>query len=215
MGFYARRVFPVLLDRAMQHADVASCRERLVPLAAGRVLEIGIGSGLNLPYYGGQVGLIVGLDPSAELLDKARSRTGGLGTPPVHLLRASAEAIPLASHSVDTVVMTWTLCSIPDPARALEEARRVLRPDGRLLFIEHGVSPEPRVEKWQQRLDPLWTRISCHLNRPVDRLLTEAGFGIGQLQVGYVGNGPKILTFMFQGWAQPKKLSAKEAVGKA
>lgn len=204
MGFYAHRIFPYLVDWALRHEDATACRERIVPLARGQVLEIGIGSGLNLPFYGPEVEAVVGVDPSVELLAKARERTDGLGAT-VLLVRAMAEAVPLASKSVDTIVMTWTLCSVSDAPKALSEARRVLRPDGHLLFIEHGLAPEVDVVRWQRRLDPLWTKISCHLDRPVDRLLGEAGFKIGAMDTGYVGKGPRFATFLYQGWAKPRQ----------
>lgn len=202
MGFYSRRVFPFLVDRALRNEDASVCRSRILPLAEGEVLEVGIGSGLNLPHYGSDVTGVIGIDPSSELLDMTREQAALLSLRTL-LIQASAETIPLASESVDTVVMTWTLCSIPDPLRGLREMRRVLRPSGRLLFIEHGLAPDRRVARWQQRLDPLWARISCHLERPVDRLLEEAGFVIEQLTTGYVGQGPRLVTHLYQGWARP------------
>lgn len=203
MGLYARWIFPTLVDRALRNEDAAACRGRILPLARGLVLEIGIGSGLNLPYYGVQVETVVGLDPSAELLRKAK-RSALHRRYDMYLLQASAETIPLADRQVDTVVMTWTLCSIPNPLCALDEARRVLRPDGRLLFIEHGLAPEAEIARWQRRLDPVWTRISCHLDRPVDRLLIDAGFEMGAMTTGYVGEGPRFVSFLYQGWARPR-----------
>lgn len=203
MGFYARRIFPFVVDRTLRNEDAAACRQRIVRLARGQVLEIGIGSGLNLPFYGPAVEAVIGLDPSLELLSMARNRAGGR-RPPLRLLRASADAIPLSGGTIDTVVVTWTLCSVPDPSRALEEAWRILRPDGRLLFIEHGLAPEDRIASWQRRLDPLWTRISCHLDRAVDRLLADAGFDIVDVTTGYVGTGPRFVSFMYQGWARPR-----------
>ena len=204
MSFYSRWILPPLLDWSLRNRDAAACRRRVIPLAHGTVLEIGIGSGLNLPYYGEQAERIVGLDPSVEMLRRALRPAAGCRCP-VHLVQASAEAIPLRTGSVDAAVMTWTLCSIPDAPKALREVRRVLRPDGRLLFVEHGLAPEPRVERWQRRLDPLWTRISCHLDRPVDRLLEEAEFEILRLETGYLGSGPKALTFMYEGCARPRR----------
>lgn len=203
MNPYTRWVFPFLVDWALRNQDAAACRKRLLPLAEGRVLEVGIGSGLNLPYYGPGVRLLIGIDPSAELLAKARRRLPSLSCA-VNLVQASVQAVPLPSDSVDVAVMTWTLCSVPDPGRALRELRRVLRPAGRLLFIEHGLAPEAGVRRWQRRLNPVWTRISCHLDRPVDRLLDEAGFEIATIERAYVGTGPRVLSFMYQGWARPR-----------
>lgn len=123
---------------------------------------------------------------------------------PVSFLEASAERIPLESESVDTIVSTWTMCTIPDIRRALEEMRRVLKPEGRLLFVEHGLAPDPAVRKWQNRLDPVWMRVSggCHLNRPIGSLITGTGFEIDRLQTGYMP-GPKLMTFLYEGAARP------------
>ncbi|MBY0250741.1 class I SAM-dependent methyltransferase [Methylobacterium radiotolerans] len=204
MGFYARRIFPFLVDYALRNQEAAACRARLVPLAHGTVLEVGIGSGLNAPFYTAQVDQVVGIDPSPALLGKARGRLGASAAP-ILLACAFAESIPLASGSIDTVVMTWTLCSLRDPRAGLDEIRRVLRPDGQLLFIEHGLAPDADVARWQRRLDPLWTRISCHLERPVDRLLEEAAFVIDAMQTGYVGDAPRMLNYLYQGRARPAR----------
>ncbi len=166
------------------------------------MLEVGIGSGLNLPHYGSRATAIIGIDPSSALIGMTREQAATLSVRTL-LVQASAETIPLANESIDTVVMTWTLCSIPDPLKGLREMRRVLRPNGRLLFIEHGLAPDRQVARWQRRLDPLWTRISCHLERPVDRLIEEAGFVIEELTSGYVGQGPRLVTYLYQGWARP------------
>ena len=191
MGFYDRYVLPPLLHLVMRNPDMTRQRQRLVPEAKGRVLEVGIGSGLNLPFYGPGVERLWGVDPSVELQRYARERAQGLPFP-VELLAHPAEAIPLESHSVDTVVMTWTLCSIPDEIRALEEIRRVLKPGGRLLFVEHGRAPEPRVERLQERLNPVWQRLSggCHLNLKVDGLLKAGGFRVEQLENFYSPGAP-------------------------
>ncbi|MYZ46311.1 class I SAM-dependent methyltransferase [Propylenella binzhouense] len=201
MGVYARWVLPLLIDWTMRDEDLAAYRRRLAPRARGFVLEVGVGSGLNLPLYGPAVERVIGLDPSFELLARAAARACGAALP-VHLVRASAEAMPLRDASVDTVLMTWTLCSIADARAGLREMRRVLRPGGELLFVEHGLAPERQVAAWQRRLDPLWSRISCHLDNPVDRLLREAGFSIERLNTGYLGKGPKPLTFMYEGCAR-------------
>jgi ubiquinone/menaquinone biosynthesis C-methylase UbiE len=202
MGLYERWILPRLIDWSMRDKDLAAYRERLVPLARGRVLEVGVGSGVNLPLYGSNVERVIGLDPSPELLNWASS-AAACASRPIHLVRASAEAIPLADATVDTVVMTWTLCSIPDASMALQEMRRVLKPDGELLFVEHGLAPEPQVAAWQHRLDPLWTRVSCHLDRAVDRLLGEAGFAVPELEAGYLGKGPRPMTYFYSGRARP------------
>jgi ubiquinone/menaquinone biosynthesis C-methylase UbiE len=186
----------------MRQTVLDPCRRRLVSRAEGQVLELGIGSGLNLEYYGPRVTRVIGLDRSAEMLAKARE-TSARGRHPVTLIEASGEAIPLADASVDTVVTTWTLCSIPDVAGALAEARRALRPGGQLLFVEHGRSPDSGVTRWQDRLTPLWRRLAggCHLNRPIRELVEAAGFRIEEIEVGYL-EGPKVLTFMYEGRAR-------------
>lgn len=201
MSFYSARVLPPLIDLVMRHGDLAAYRRRVVPAAEGRVLEIGIGSGLNLPFYGPGVREIVGLDPSLPLLRMAEKQSAG-GAIPVRMLEGAAEAIPLEDASVDTVVTTWTMCSIPDPDAALAEVRRVLKPSGALLFVEHGRAPEASVARWQDRLTPLWRPISggCHLNRPIDALIRRSGFTIPDLCVGFMP-GPRPFTFMYEGRA--------------
>jgi len=203
MSFYQEHVLPYLLHLAMRRSDLAEYRARLIPQATGRVLEIGIGSGLNLPFYGTSVEQVIGLEPSPKLLAMTRN-TASQCVIPVELIEGSAEAIPLDSQSIDTVVITWTLCSIPDVARSLNEMRRVIKPGGRLLFVEHGLSPDPNVRAWQDRITPLWKRIGggCHLNRPIDSILKTGGFRFDRLDVGYM-EGPKLMTFMFEGSAQP------------
>jgi ubiquinone/menaquinone biosynthesis C-methylase UbiE len=204
MGFYAEWILPSLIDLSMRNKRLRPYRERTAGTAEGRVLDIGVGSGLNLPFYAQKAREVFALDPSLRLLARARSEAALVQTP-IHLLEGSAERIPLAAHSMDTIVMTWTGCSIPDIGAALEEMRRVLRPGGRLLFVEHGRAPEPSVARWQDRLNPFWQRFSggCHLNRKVDDLLSDAGFRIDRLATGYIP-GPKIMTFFYEGAAIPR-----------
>jgi ubiquinone/menaquinone biosynthesis C-methylase UbiE len=204
MGFYQDQIVPLLINLTMRRRDLATYRSRLVPAAAGRVLEIGIGSGLNLPFYSRNVERLIGLDPSPKLLSMVR-RNLRPDAPSVELIEASAEAIPLENNSVDTVVTTWTLCSIPDAGCALREMHRVLRPVGQLLFIEHGRAPEPNVRWWQDRLTPAWKRIGggCHLNRAIQGLIEDAGFRFERLETGYM-RGPKPLAFMYEGSARPR-----------
>jgi ubiquinone/menaquinone biosynthesis C-methylase UbiE len=200
MDFYERWILPPLLDLVMRRKDLAKYRRAAVAAARGRVLEIGVGSGLNFPLYGKQVELVYGIDPSVRLLSIAR-RAAASGIP-VELLLGSATAIPLADDAVDSVVMTWTLCSIPDPLAALREMRRVLKPDGNLCFVEHGLSPEPGVERWQYRLTPAWRRIAggCHLDRKMDDLIRQAGFDLTDLHEEYAP-GPRAMSYMYQGSA--------------
>ena len=202
MGCYERRILPRLIDLGMRQKQLAALRERVVGEAQGQVLEVGIGSGRNLPFYRRDVDRVLGVDPSEGLLAMARSHTAWTHFP-VQLRQAAAEDLPLDDRAVDTVVMTWTLCSVADPLRALSEIRRVLRPGGSLLFIEHGRAPEPRLERWQDRLTPLWRRVAggCHLNRPIDRLIEQSGLRLTDLDTGYLIAGPRPWTFHYRGRA--------------
>jgi ubiquinone/menaquinone biosynthesis C-methylase UbiE len=179
MGFYSRHILPALIELAMRQPVLRPYRERAIAAAAGDVVEIGVGSGFNLPLYRAPAHRVAAIEPSPALLRRAALRAAAAAVP-VALIEGSAEALPFAAGSIDTVVTTWTLCTIPDVARALREMRRVLRPDGRLLFVEHGRASDPRVARWQDRLDPLWSRLAggCHLNRRIDALLREAGFAV-------------------------------------
>ena len=204
MGFYQDQIVPLLINWSMRQRNLAAYRSRIIPAAEGRVLEIGIGSGLNLPFYSRNVHHVIGLEPSPRLLAMAR-RVERTGFGPVEFIEGSAEAIPLKDASVDTVVTTWTLCTIPDVLRALREMRRVLRPGGRLLFVEHGRAPDPNVVWWQDRLTPAWKRLGggCHLNRAIGALIEDAGFRFDRLETGYM-RGPKPMTFMYEGSARPR-----------
>jgi len=199
MGWYARTLLPIIIDRGMRNSVMTEFRPKIVPLASKVVLEVGIGSGLNIPYYR-DIERLYGLEPSAELLAKAALQTEAVRFP-VDFLEAPAEAIPLADDSVDTVLSSWTLCTIPDVRAALKEMRRVLRPNGQFIFVEHGKSPEPNVQKWQERLTPVLTAIAgCHVNRKVDDLIAEAGFEIATLETRYL-KGPKFISFHYIGQA--------------
>ncbi len=196
MGLYYRFIFPRLLDLSMRSPEAKRYRERLVTQARGRVLEIGIGSGLNLPFYGPEVEYLYALEPSAELRRMA-AQQGRQAQRDIELLNSSAEQIPLGNQSVDTVVSTWTLCSIPDASRALGEVRRVLRPGGELLFVEHGLAPDAGVRVWQHRLTPLWAHCAggCQLDRKIDALISTAGFRFEELHTEYA-KGPRLMTYM-------------------
>lgn len=203
MGLYQDRILPHLIHVSMRNRELLRYRERVVPAAAGRVLEVGIGSGLNLSFYGPGVDQVIGLDPSPRLLSMARKASHRAAIS-IDLLEGTAEAIPLEARSVDTVVTTWTMCSIPDAARAVAEMRRVLRPGGRLLFVEHGRAPDRSVQWWQDSLNPIWRRISggCNLNRRIDEIILSAGFRLERLDTGYI-RGPRAMTFLYQGSAAP------------
>jgi ubiquinone/menaquinone biosynthesis C-methylase UbiE len=201
MGFYNDRILPHVINLAMRNRELGPYRERVLSQAQGRVLEIGIGSGLNLPLYGPRVDAILGLDPAARLIAMAQD-AANRSKIPVTLINASAQAIPIDRASIDTLVTTWTLCSIPDAGAALQEMRRVLKPGGQLLFVEHGSAPEENVRKWQNRLTPVWKRIGggCHLNRPIRALIEDAGFRMIRLDTGYA-RGPRPMTFFYEGCA--------------
>ncbi|HLW49007.1 MAG TPA: class I SAM-dependent methyltransferase [bacterium] len=199
MAFYSDVVLPRLCDLAMRNRRLLPYRKRVVGSARGRVLEIGVGSGLNLPFYG-PIREPLALEPAPRLIAMARRSTDA--NTPVTFIEASAEAIPIENEAVDTVVTTWTLCSIPHPALTLNEMRRVLRPGGRLLFVEHGLAPEENVRRWQDCLTPLWRRLSggCHLNRPIRLMIEAGGFRIEGLETGYLP-GLKMLNFTYEGSA--------------
>jgi ubiquinone/menaquinone biosynthesis C-methylase UbiE len=203
MGFYQNQIVPLLTSLSMRNGHLAAYRDRVVPAATGRVLEVGVGSGLNLPYYSADVQQVIGLEPSPKLLNMARRV--GRRCFPVDLIEGSAEQIPLEKATVNTVVTTWTLCTIPDVDRALHEMHRVLKPGGRLLFVEHGRAPDPNVVWWQDWLTPMWKRVGggCHLNRAIASLIEGAGFRLERLKTGYM-RGPKPMTFMYEGSARPQ-----------
>jgi len=204
MSFYRDHILPCLIHRAMRQRNLAAYRNRVVPAAKGRVLEIGIGSGLNLPFYTQKADVVIGLDPSPKLLAMAR-RVSRQGSGAVEFVDGSAEAIPMEDSSIDTVVTTWTLCTIPDACRSLREMRRVLKPSGQLLFVEHGRSTDRSVRWWQDHLTPAWKRIGggCHLNRPIAALIEDAGFRFDRVETGYM-HGPRPMTFMYEGSARPR-----------
>jgi ubiquinone/menaquinone biosynthesis C-methylase UbiE len=204
MGFYNDVVLPKLLDCAMRKEDLVAYRRRVIGAAHGRVLEVGIGSGLNLPFYGAKVTSITGLEPAPRLIEMASERAGASGRA-VSFVEGSAEAIPFDAGSFDTVVTTWTMCSIPHAATALAEIRRVLKPAGDLLFVEHGRAPDPWVVRLQDWLTPAWRPIAggCHLNRPIAPMIEGAGFKMVDLKTGYAERGPRPFTYMYEGLARP------------
>lgn len=201
--FYARRIGPRFVSCLCSAGDIAAERRKVVPLASGVVLEIGIGPGLNLPLYDpSRVVRVIGVDPSEGFLalGRERHRTAPV---PVEIIQAPAEALPLADESIDTAVITYTLCSVDDPARALAEVRRVLKPEGRVLFLEHGLSHDAGVAAWQRRLNPVWRALAvgCNLNRPVARLLQDAGFATRRVEQYYMNGAPRPMAFLCRGEA--------------
>ena len=200
-NWYERNVLPWLIDFACGMKSVGEQRKKVIPQARGRVLEIGLGTGLNLPFYdAGRVVELVGVEPSLTMhhLAMRRSRAAGI---PVELVGIGAERLPLADHVFVTVVSTYTLCTIPDPVLALRELRRVLAPGGRLLFSEHGKAPDESVRKWQARIQPVWGKFSggCHLGRDIPAILKEAGFD-AQVESMYIP-GPRIASYHYWGMA--------------
>jgi ubiquinone/menaquinone biosynthesis C-methylase UbiE len=207
-GWYERHILPFLIDLACGVKPVRRQRAKVVPRAHGRVLEVGIGSGLNMPYYDkSRVAAIVGIDPSPALRRRAEARIARSGIP-VEFVGLSAEKIPLPDAIFDSVLITYTLCSIAEPLAALEEMRRVLKPGGRLIFCEHGRAPDASVRRWQDRLTPLWSRFGggCHLNRDIPALLHAGGFECSDVQTMYLP-GPRPMTFNYWGEAIPLRRS--------
>ncbi|OEO24988.1 phospholipid methyltransferase [Pseudomonas sp. J237] len=202
MKLYDRYILPHLIDFACGMGEVMKMRSLIVPQAHGRVLEIGIGSGLNLSFYNPEtVTAVVGVDPSADMQKLAKERAAKL-TIPVEMIALELGQIKAPDASFDSIVCTFTLCTIPDSVAALKEMRRVLKPGGRLLFCEHGLAPEPEVVRWQNRLTPIWKPLAggCHLNRDIPQLIADGGFTIGQIDMRYL-QGPKAMTYVYSGWA--------------
>ncbi|MGD8824000.1 MAG: class I SAM-dependent methyltransferase [Myxococcales bacterium] len=202
MGLYDRYVLPTLTHLACSSKPNMKQREKVVPLAEGEVLEIGLGSGLNLPYYDtDKVRKVWGLEPS-EGMRKLAMKNLGDSKLDVEMIDLPGEEIPLDSGSVDTVVVTYTLCSIPDAGRALEGVRRVLRPEGQLLFCEHGLAPEENVQRWQHRFNPVWRRLSggCNMNRDIPDLLRSSGFRVIADERMYIP-GVRVLSYNYWGRA--------------
>lgn len=203
MRFYDEKVLPYVIDKACSVGQVMKLRSQVVPQARGVVLEVGMGSGINLEFYNpDHTELVYGLEPSEGMRRKAR---GNLAKSPVKVewLGLPGEQIPLEDESVDTVLLTFTLCTIPDWLAALRQMHRVLKPDGVLLFLEHGQSPDVGVHKWQDRITPTWKKIAggCHLNRPISELIRQAGFEVQELENLYMPKTPKIAGYIYKGRA--------------
>ena len=203
--FYERRILPRLLTCACASPPMMKQRAKIVPLASGRVLELGVGMGLNLALYdAGKVESVAGVDPAAELRAQAMAapRDPRLA---VEITDGTAEALPFDDGAFDTVVCTFTLCSVHTPAAALAEARRVLKPGGRFLFCEHGLAPDRDVAKWQRRVEPLWKRLAggCHLTRPVAAAIEASGFKLDKVETMYLPGTPRIAGWNEWGAARP------------
>lgn len=204
MGLYSRYVLPAAIHWACRLSPHMRQRQKVVPLARGRVLEVGIGSGLNLPFYDlTKVTKVWGLEPAPAMTRLARRAARSVPLE-VEFIGLPGEEIPLDDDSVDTVLTTYTLCTIADPVAALRQMRRVLRPGGRLIFCEHGTAPDASVRRWQDRLNPAWKRVGggCNLNRPIPALIEAAGFHIEQLDTMYLP-GWRPASYNYWGTAVP------------
>ena len=202
MSLYENYFLPKLLDFCCGMEGFQNKRSQIVPMAHGRVLEIGIGSGLNFEHYNfNNIDEIVGVDPAVSSIAIARSRSSQYNSK-ISFIESSAESIALESGSFDCVVVGYSLCTIPEPLKALAEARRLMKPTGSLLFMEHGLAPEQNIQKWQHRLTPGWKKIAggCNLNRDIADLISAGGFQFKSLKKKYI-KGPKILSFQYYGEA--------------
>lgn len=208
MGFYAEKILPTMIDLSCSLEPAMALRRKLVPEARGEVLEVGMGSGINLAFYDPErVEFVWGLEPSEGMRRKARNNIAKSPVE-VRLLDLPGEQIPLPDDSVDTVVTTFTLCTILDWRGALAQIHRVMKPGARLLFCEHGLADSLALQQWQNRVTPLWKKCfgGCHLNRPIGSLIEEAGFTLVELENFYMEKGPKLLGYMYFGQASKQSL---------
>lgn len=203
MGFYSTTILPKVLDLACGSKPIDKQRQKVIPHATGQVVEIGIGSGLNLPHYdASKVSRVIGIDPDDALWDKASARAAACDFA-IERMGLSGERLPLDDASADTVVVTYALCTIPDPVAALREMGRILRPGGNILFTEHGRAPDPGVARWQARIDPVWKRLAggCHTGRDIPLMFDHAGLKLARIEQMYIP-GPKVLSYNYWGAAQ-------------
>ena len=201
MGLYDRYILPKFLNCACGSKPINYQRQKVVPLAKGKVLDIGIGSGLNIPFYNSdQIDKVIGIDPSHELIELAKELAND-SKASIELVIGSAESIPYPDNFFDTVLVTYTMCTIPNVAIANKEMWRVLKDDGRLIFCEHGLAPDKKISKWQNRIDPFWGKIAggCHLNRDIQKLITDAGFSFESLDKMYIPSTPKFAGYNYWG----------------
>ena len=204
MSFYDKYILPKVLNCTCASKPIRYQRDKIVPLAEGVVLDVGIGSGLNIPFYNkSKINYLYGLDPSKELLDLAKS-IAKENQLEVDFLQCSAESIPLPDKSIDTVLITYTMCTIPDVALSNSEIMRVLKDDGKLLFCEHGLAPDKHIAKWQKRINPLWGKIAggCNLNRDIPKLISSSGFKISNMEEMYLPSTPKFAGYNYWGVAK-------------
>jgi ubiquinone/menaquinone biosynthesis C-methylase UbiE len=207
LGFYDKYILPKFLTCACGTKPINYQRDKIVPLADGIVLDIGIGSGLNIPFYNkSNIDHLYGLDPSEELLKIAKplAKKNELE---IEFLQCGAESIPLSDQSIDTVLITYTMCTIPDIKLSNSEIMRVLKPEGKLLFCEHGLAPDKNIVKWQRRINPIWNKIAggCNLNRDIPKLITSSGFKILNMEEMYLPSTPKFAGYNYWGVAKKQK----------
>jgi len=200
---YENYVLPKMLNCCCSTKPISYQRKKIVPEASGTILEIGIGSGLNIPYYQkSKINKVIGLEPSEQLCKMAK-KTADDNNFSIDFLVNGAEEIELPSNSIDTILLTYTLCSIPEPYIALKEIMRVMKSDGRILFCEHGIAPDEVVQKWQNRINPLWGKLfgGCNINRDIPNILKNGGFKINSLDKMYLPSTPKIVGYNYWGEA--------------
>lgn len=203
MNLYSQYIFPRILDSSMSSPLLARYRQTVLEKVEGKVLEVGFGTGINLPYYPKTIQELVAVDPNPTMKQLAQKRIDGSSIK-VDFCQLSGESLPMEDNSFDSVVCTWTLCSIPNVEAALQEIYRVLKPGGRFFFVEHGLSPDRAVQVWQNRLNPIQRRIGdgCNLNRNIARLIADANFKIEEIKQEYVENTPKFLGYFYRGVAR-------------
>ena len=205
MSLYNKYILPKFLNCACGSKPINYQRQKVVPLAKGKVLDIGIGSGLNIPFYNSdKIDIVIGIDPSHELIELAKELAND-SKASIDFVIGSAESIPYPDNFFDTVLVTYTMCTIPNVAIANKEMWRVLKDDGRLIFCEHGLAPDKKISKWQNRIDPFWGKIAggCHLNRDIQKLITDAGFSFESLDKMYLPSTPKFAGYNY--WGVSKK----------
>ena len=204
MGFYDKYILPKFLNCACGSKPINYQRDKIVPLAKGVVLDVGIGSGLNIPFYNrSKIDYLYGLDPSEELIKLAKP-VAKKNEFEIEFLQCGAEAIPLPDNSIDTVLITYTMCTIPDIKLSNSEIMRVLKTEGQLLFCEHGLAPDKNIAKWQRRINPIWNKIAggCNLNRDIPNLITSSGFKILNMEEMYLPSIPKFAGYNYWGVAK-------------
>jgi ubiquinone/menaquinone biosynthesis C-methylase UbiE len=202
MGFYQDRVLPRIMDKMMDGQGRRETRARVCAGLSGEIVEVGFGTGLNAPHYPAEVVTVAAVEPSSLCMRIAQPRIAST-SPTVEFAGLTGESLDLSSETFDAALSTWTLCTIPDVDAALREIRRVLKPDGRFHFVEHGHAPDDDVARWQVRIEPMWKHIvgGCHMTRRITELIDRAGFRIESLNTYYTRGEPKVFGYTFEGVA--------------